>query len=193
MDILTSTMGAAFVKILTIVVVLSILACGLASMATASRLIYSMARDNMLPFSSILAKVDPKYKTPRNATLFVWALGCIFVVIIRQLEIINSISAVAGYTGYCGILLSTLISKKTSINETGFSLGKWQKPVRILALIWTATVVAALTIPSTHVEGMDETHLPAKSTFVAFLIGICIYIFIIKKRIDQNMAGPPAS
>jgi amino acid transporter len=189
--VLEQKLGTTIINILTFIVVLSILACGLASMATASRLIYSMARDNMLPFSQILSKVDPAYKTPRNATLFVWALGCIFVVIIRQLEIINSISAVAGYLGYSGILISTLITKKKSNQTSGFTLGKWGKPIQILGLIWTLFVVAALTIPETHVEGMDEKHLPAKSTFVAFLIGVLIYSFIIRSRIKKGKAGPP--
>lgn len=191
--VLEQKMGPTMIKIIIVVVVLSIFACGLASMATASRLIYSMARDNMLPFSSILSKVDPVYNTPRNATLFVWALGCIFVIIIRQLVIINSISAVAGYIGYSGILLSTLITKKKSKKISGFSLGKWQKPIQIIAIIWTTIVVAALTIPEMQVEGMDETHLPAKSAFVAFLIGLLIYLFIIRNRIKRGTAGPPVN
>lgn len=191
--VLEQKMGPTLIKIIIVIVILSIFACGLASMATASRLIYSMARDNMLPFSSVLSKVDPKYNTPKNATLFVWALGCIFVLLVRQLVIINSISAVAGYMGYCGILISTLITKKKSVNISGFSLGKWQKPIQGIALLWTVTVVAALTIPETHVEGMDETHLPAKSTLVAFLIGLSIYAFIIRRRIKKGTAGPPVN
>jgi amino acid transporter len=191
--VLEQKMGPTLIKIIIVIVILSIFACGLASMATASRLIYSMARDNMLPFSSVLSKVDPKYNTPKNATLFVWALGCIFVLLVRQLVIINSISAVAGYMGYCGILISTLITKKKSVNISGFSLGKWQKPIQGIALLWTASVVAALTIPETHVEGMDETHLPAKSTLVAFLIGLSIYAFIIRRRIKKGTAGPPVN
>ena len=189
--VMESKVGPVMIKLFTIVVVLSIFACGLASMATASRLIYSMARDNMLPFSSILGSVDSRYFTPRNATLFVWALGCIFVIIIRQLEIINSISAVAGYLGYFGIMLSTIITKRKAQPKSGFSLGRWKSPIQVMAMVWSVTVVAALTIPSNPVEGMSETHLPAKSTFVAFLIGIGIYIFIIRKRINAGVAGPP--
>jgi len=189
--VLEQKMGPFAVKLITIVVVLSILACGLASMATASRLIYSMSRDNMLPFSKVLAKVDEQYHTPKNATLFVWILGCTFVVIIRQLEIINSISAVAGYTGYCGILISTIITSKKGEPSSGFTLGKWKKPIQITALLWTGIVVAALTIPETNVEGMSEKHLPAKSTFVAFGIGIMLYFLLIRKRILNKTAGLP--
>jgi amino acid transporter len=189
--ILDQKMGSMVVSVFTMVIVLSILACGVASMATASRLIYSMARDNMLPFSGILSRVNPTFKTPRNATLLVWALGCIFVMIIRHLEIINSISAVAGYMGYCGILISTIISKKPAINTSGFSLGKMQRPVRYIALCWTVCVVAALTLPATHVPGLQETHLPAKSTFIALIAGTFIYLFIVKRRIENKKAGPP--
>lgn len=191
--LLGTKMGDTVANLFTFVIILSIFACGLASMATASRLIYSLARDNMLPFSGVLAKVEPRYHTPRNATLLVWVMGCVFVLIIRHLEIINSISAVAGYIGYCGMLLSTILSKKQFRNTEGFTLGRYQKPVRIVALMWTTIVVAALTIPPTHIPGMQETHLPAKSTFVALIAGTVLYFSIVKGRINKKNAGPPIS
>lgn len=40
---------------------------------------------------------------------------------------------------------------------------------------------------------MDETHLPAKSTLVAFLIGLSIYAFIIRERIKKGTAGLPVN
>ena len=189
--ILGSRIGNTGSTLFTFVIILSIFACGLASMATASRLIYSLARDNMLPFSGVLSKVEQKYNTPRNATLLVWLMGCIFIFIIRHLEIINSISAVAGYLGYCGMLLSTIFSKKQFRNTQGFTLGRFQKPIRIMALVWTTIVVIALTVPSTHITGMNETHLPAKSTFVALLAGTILYLSVVRGRINTKKAGPP--
>ena len=41
-----------------------------ASMAATSRLIYSLARDNMLPFSEVLRRIQPTRRTP-SATIIV--------------------------------------------------------------------------------------------------------------------------
>lgn len=43
-----------------------------------SRVLYSMSRDKVIPFSGVLSKVHPKYKTPFNATIFV---GIITIII----------------------------------------------------------------------------------------------------------------
>lgn len=191
MLVLDNVLGSIGSNIFGVVIVLSILACGVACMATATRLIYSLARDNMLPYSNILGKVDKKYSAPRKATIFVWAIGCVFVIALRHLELITSISAVAGYLGYFGIMLATLISKKQSEESDGFSLGKFRTLVRVIALVWSAIVVAGLTIPATEVAGMDETHLPIKSAVVAIAVGLVFYIVKIRKRIIDGSAGPP--
>ncbi len=189
--ILEENLGNQGSSLVGLIIVLSIFACGVACMATATRLIYSMARDNMLPFSDWLKSVHPVYKTPRQATFMVWLLGCLFVIAVRHLELITSVSAVAGYLGYFGIILTTMTTKKLDTKINGFSLGKWRRPVQVTSLFWTALVVAALTIPANEVEGMTETHMPAKSTLMAIFIGLVFYFTVIKSRIDRGEAGPP--
>jgi amino acid transporter len=189
--VIESKIGITLSSIIGIIVLLSIFACGVASMATATRLMYSMARDNILPFSQALKRVNEKYKTPQIATIVVWALACLFVISIRHLELITSISAVAAYLGYAGIMYATIRSIKPTESIEGFSLGKFRRPVQWMSLIWTLLVVAALTIPENKVSGMDETHLPAKSTFFALLGGVLLYIFLIRKKINSGIAGPP--
>lgn len=53
-----------------------------ANLAT-SRLVWSIARDGGLPFSSFFARVDPYSKVPRNAQILVWfltlCLGALYV------------------------------------------------------------------------------------------------------------------
>ena len=189
--VLEQQLGERGTKLIGVIIIVSIFACGVACMATATRLMYSLARDNMLPYSGFLKRVHPKYKTPREATIVVWLLGCLFVIAVRHLELITSISAVAGYLGYCGILFATIQSTRLTTDVEGFSLGKWRKPIQITALIWTLIVVLALTLPANEVPGLDETHLPAKSTLAAIVMGILIYFALIKKRIEIGKAGPP--
>jgi len=191
--ILESTLGHRWMSMVGIVMVISILACGVACMATATRLIYSMARDHILPFSSFLQHVDTTFKAPRKATIFVWAVACTFVIAVRHLEHITSISTVAGYLGYCGIMLAAILSTRKEKPVEGFSLKKWRRPVQVTALLWTLVVVAALAIPATSIEGSSETHLPAKYTLFATLLGVMVYFSAIRSRINRGDAGPPDS
>ncbi len=190
-SILQQQLGTSITSFIGIIILLSIFACGVACMATATRLIYSLARDNMLPLSDHLMKVDDRSKSPRNASIAVWALACVFVLLVRKLAMITNISAVAGYLGYCGILWATIRTTKLEQSNHGFSLGRWRHVIQWVALLWTASVVAALTLPATQIEGMEETHLPAKSTFLALSVGAIIYFATIRSRIRRGVAGPP--
>lgn len=193
-EVLESKLGNLGSRIFGFVILLSIFACGVASMATVTRLIFSLARDNMLPFSAFLKQIHPVSKTPMIATIVVCVLSCTFILAVRNLALITSISAVAGYLGYCGILYATIVSKADPHPISGvFSLGKWRNLSQWTALAWTLLVVAALTIPPTEVAGMEETHLPAKSAFMAILLGLGLYIFLIRTRIRKGNAGPPSS
>ena len=68
-----------------------------------------------------------------------------------------------------------------------FGLGKWSKPVRAVALVWTLGLVLALALPDT-----GDGHLPAKTTAVAVSAGVLLYAFLIRQRIVEERAGPPA-
>jgi len=71
--------GGSFLYYLLIIV--NVIAAGIANALAAqsaiSRILYSMSRDKLLPGSSFLGKIHPKYQTPFNATLFVGVLSII--------------------------------------------------------------------------------------------------------------------
>lgn len=169
-----------------IVVAVSIFACAIASLAAASRLLFSLSRDRMLPGAEWLRRVEPQHQTPRNAVLLVWLLSTIVVLLLRQTDLISSVSAVAGYLGYGGIMLSALLAKTSSAGSRGWTLLRW------LALLWTLALVLALTVPPTDLPGWNEKHVPAWATTAALLAGVAIYLGIIRRRITIGVAGPPS-
>jgi len=162
--ILENAIGQRGTAMTGIVVILSIYACAVASMATATRLLFSMSRDRVLPFSNFLSRVNKKRQTPQMATLVVWFLSCVAILTFRRIEIITSVGTVAAYLGYSGIMLGTLITTKDSGTVEGFSLGKMKTPVRGAALVWTLLIVAALALPETTIPGINIKHLPALQT-----------------------------
>lgn len=191
-SILENALGTRATAASGIIVMISIFACAVASMATATRLLFSMSRDNMLPFSSLMARVNEQRQTPQIATAVIWVFSMIIVVLFKRIEIITSVGALAAYLGYAGIMLSTLITKNKLKATPGFSLGKWRKPVQIIALTWTLLVVAALSIPETDLPGITLKHLPAAMAVVVAALGTVLYFLYVRRKIIKGIAGPPA-
>lgn len=189
--ILSGAIGAQGTAALGIVVLISIFACAVASMATATRLLFSMARDNIFPFSAYLAQINSTRRTPQIATLVIWAFSALVILAFRRIEIITSVGAVAAYLGYAGIMLATLITSKKLDSENSFSLGRWRPVIQVVALLWTLVVVSALSIPETEMVGIRSRHLPALMAILFGIFGGLLYFLYVRKKIKQGLAGPP--
>ena len=112
-DLLVNEFGVILYSVILLFVIAAIFACGVACMATASRLIFSMSRDSVLPNSSWLKSID-KNKSPGNSLILIGILATIFIIVFNKIEVITSVSAIAGYIGYCGIIFSSFYLKHDS-------------------------------------------------------------------------------
>ena len=189
--ILENTIGQRLTSVLLLFILLSIFACAVAAMATASRLLFSLSRDRILPFSGWISRVDTQTQTPRNAILLIWGMSICVVVFFQRIEMVTNISALASYIGYAGIMLSTLIGNIPPSGMSWFYPARWERPLQLMAFAWTLLVAAALSVPETRIEGFETRHLPAISTGFAILAGILLYIAYVRKRIRSGKAGPP--
>ncbi|MFO0945157.1 MAG: amino acid permease [Planctomycetota bacterium] len=187
-SVLEESLGNTWMPLVMLVVAISIFACGVASMAATTRLVFSLARDNMLPFSHPLKRVHPRWQTPAGAIVLVWLVSTAVILGFRRLEIITSVSAAAGYLGYMGIIAAAFRARG---DAEGFSLRGMQFAVRAAAFVWVTIIVAALTIPEADSSPNAISRLPAKSTFAACAVGAGIYWTIIRGRIRRGEAGPP--
>jgi amino acid transporter len=190
--IMQQRLGATVASWAMAVVFLSIFACGVASLAATTRLIYSLARDNMLPGASLFKQVHAVRRTPVGAIFLVWGVSSVVVLALDRIELITSVSAVAGYLGYAGIVLATLWPERKlpglelKAGEGGFDLGRWRLPISWMALLWLVGLVLALTVPDA-----GDGRLPAKAAAVGIGVGGLVYLLVIRRRIDLGRAGPP--
>ncbi|MBK9708137.1 MAG: amino acid permease [Acidobacteria bacterium] len=184
-SVLQERFGPHWLLAALVVVAVSIFACAIASMAAASRLLFSLSRDGMLPGARWLSRIDPHRSTPRNAVILVWLLSTAIVLLLRQTDLISSVSAVAGYLGYAGIILAALLAGPLVVPGRGWTLLRW------LALMWALSLVLALTLPPTDIPGWNDKYLPAKAMAFALLAGSAVYFGLIKRRIREGIAGPP--
>jgi amino acid transporter len=186
LSVLLATFSPGQMALIMGVVAISILACAIASMAAASRLLFSLARDRMLPGSGWLGQIDEGHRTPRHALLLVWLLSTAVVLIFRTTDLISSISAVAGYLGYACIMVAALWEARTAGPRRGR-----ERILPVLALLWTLGLSAALVLPETEIPGWTDRHIPAKATTVAILLGLLLYLFWLRRRLLRGEAGPP--
>ncbi|MGD9645758.1 MAG: amino acid permease [Pirellulales bacterium] len=164
--IIQSKLGNRFTPLVMLVVFVSIFACGVASMAAATRLVFALARDNMLPGSPVLKGVDARHGTPRAAIVLVWLLSTSVVLALEEsgvLMFITSIATLSGYLGYGGIVLAAILGLRSHAENrpranpnrenaveparASYSLGRWRWPVCWAALAWTVLLVIAVSLP----------------------------------------------
>ena len=85
-----------------LVVFLAQLLCGLATVTSASRMIFAFARDGGLPGSKALSKVSPKYRTPVAA---IWTAAILSVIFVWG----TSLVSIAGTSAYTIVVSCTVI------------------------------------------------------------------------------------
>ena len=172
-DMLQSEFGIPIYLLTLFFIIIAIFACAVACLATASRLIFSMSRDSILPKSKWLSFVDNN-KSPTNSLIFIGVISTFFVIIFEKIEMITSVSAISGYMGYCGIIYSSFfLTASSSVNRIPLIL-------KIIALTWCVFVVLCLLLPGQPVEGFNFEYIHAISLFVFLIIGFFVYLYKFK-------------
>jgi amino acid transporter len=190
--VLESALGKTGALLFEIVAMIALFAGGLANMAAASRLIFSLSRDRMLPGSSMLSRVSAS-RTPSAAILVAASLSIILVVVgtliaSSTMALIVGMASVGYYVVYGLTILAAILATRRGAlaGSSTFSLGNWATPIRWIAFIWTVLVVVELTVPSAN----QQTALMAG---VFFLIAAAWYLFVLRGRLNSGEAGTPGS
>lgn len=189
--ILETALGSTGAAIFESVAIIALYAGGLANMAAASRLMFSLSRDNMLPASSALKRVSPKTKSPSAALLVVAAFSLTLVLVgsygsSQAMALIVGMAALGYYAVYGLTVIAVLIASRrgTLPTKTSFDLGNYAGPVRWAALLWTIFVVGCLTVP-------ELNHQTALTAGVFFVLAGIWYGAVLRTRINDETAGVP--
>jgi amino acid transporter len=148
------------VKVFVAFVVFSMFAILVVGSGAQARLVYSLARDNMLPFSRILRKVNARSQTPIIA-LLVLAVIDTGVMIYGYLQTsafdtLVGATAIIPYIIYFLITLAYAIKRRAADSIPGaFSLGRWAWPVIGFVLAYTALIMIVLSFPAPF-HGADK-------------------------------------
>lgn len=189
--ILVSALGSTGAVIFEIVAMIALYAGGLANMAAASRLLFSLSRDRMLPGSSYLATVSPRTHSPSWSLLVITALSIGLVTIgtylaSQTMALIVGMASVGYYAVYALTIAAVIYAsiKGHLPEKTSFSLGRWATPIRWIAFIWSLFVVGELVVPAAN----QQTALMAG---VFFVFAAVWYFVVLRARLNRGEAGVP--
>ena len=179
--------GAAATDLLSVIVFMALFASLIANVAVATRMCYSLSRDNMLPGASLLAKVNATTRTPIYSTLLVGVIAVLFNFLSGAL--INKIASLVNVTYYLtylltmtAVLLALRSSRIPDAPARYFSLGVWLSPLAVVGLCWSVIVILDMTIPAVN-------HSVAAYVIGAELVGLLWYVLVLRSRINQGTAG----
>jgi urea carboxylase system permease len=143
--VVTSELGDGLGRVVLAVVGISIFSAALAISASATRVMFSMARDGLLPFSRALAHVSPRTRTPLLPGLVVGALSIgVLLINLGQTSVfasVTSVSVVIVYLAYLFVTVPRLWHRLRHNVEhdpepSYFTLGRWGLPVNVVAVVF---------------------------------------------------------
>ncbi|HEY2284110.1 MAG TPA: amino acid permease [Streptosporangiaceae bacterium] len=205
--VISSRLGTGLGKVLLVDVAIAILSAALAIQASASRVMFSMARDGRLPFSRRLAHVSDKRGTPAAPNIVVGLLAiALLVVNLGQAALFTDITGVAVvvvYLAYLGVTVPRLVDRlrpgfagreRQATDTTQFSLGRLGLPVNIIAVLFGGFFLIDIGWPRAVVYGQSWYLQYFSPIFAAgcAIVGIACYIRI-KRREGTALAAELAS
>jgi amino acid transporter len=102
--------------------------CGLATVTSASRMLYAFARDGGVPFSQQLAHVSSAHRAPAGAVWVVAVLAVGFTVFTPVYSTITTVCVIFLYISYLMPTLLGLVAYRRSWTKMGpWSLGGWYR------------------------------------------------------------------
>jgi amino acid transporter len=149
-EILRDQLGPVMERLLLLAVTFAFFGAGMVAIMACSRIVFAMSRDSRFPAHQIMGRVNPHTKTPIPATLLILVLGVILMVALpgnATLEMITAGTILPAITYGSTIVLYLAVRKRLERKKGAFDLGRFELPVAIAALVWSAFAVFVLVTP----------------------------------------------
>jgi amino acid transporter len=180
-------LGSGLLKVFVAFVLIAMFSLMVSGLAAEGRLLYGLARDNMLPGSRQLARISDRSRTPVVA-LVVEAVLIAAAIIYGALQP-NAFGTLVGATSflpfaiYALVLIAYLVRHRQLKALPGsFDLGRWGIPLGVLALAWSIAVAAAMSLPA-------DFHGGDKVVIGGAVVAALWYALVLYRRIRSGDAG----
>jgi len=159
--IVTARLGDVWGRVFLCVVVVAAFVCTLAIQTATTRMIYSMSRDEVLPFAKHLRKVSRRGATVQAAVLTGVLAAVMLLINFGHAGVFTALTStciVLLYIAYLCVTAPmlyrrlegwprTLGEQRDEDGEPVFSLGRWGLPVNVLAVTWGVFMTINLAWP----------------------------------------------
>lgn len=148
--IIRDQLGPVMERVLLAGMVLAMFGAGMVVMAACSRQVFAMARDERFPAHRLLRRVNPRTKTPIPATILILLVGVVLMVALpgaALIELIVASTILPALIYGAIVVLYLVVRKRLERREGGFSLGRFELPVAVAALVWVAIALFVLVTP----------------------------------------------
>ena len=201
--VLTAVAGPFWGPVVLAIVAVSIFSAALAISASATRVMFSMARDGQLPFAKALAKVSPRTHTPILPGIVVGVLSiAVLLINLGQTSVfatVTAISVVVVYLAYLFVTVPLLVQRLRrnpahTQDPAYFSLGRWGLPVNAVAVLFGVFMLVNIGWPRAEIYDLDgrgwyfQWSAPL-AILVIVVAGLVAYRFLPRDRSTAGRAG----
>jgi len=189
--IMGDQLGTVTERVFLVAIAVAFFGGGMVTLTSCSRMIFAMARDDRFPASRVLKRVDRHTKTPIPATILPVVVGTATLVALpgdALLELITSGTVLIALTYGAIVVLYLSVRKRLEHREGGFTLGRFEMPVAVAALIWSVCVLVMLLSPA------------SAGTAVVIVAGLLVvggayfaYLMVFHRRALDSEPGEPAA
>jgi amino acid transporter len=193
----TAAFGSWVEKPFEIVVLAAFVACGIAVQATATRVLFSLSRDRMLPGSSVLRRVGGN-QIPLGALAVaatVSACGLLFGLNARAVNTLITFGSGGYYISFWLVCTAALYARLSGRWKPAgmFSLGRLALPVNIAAVAWLTFEAINIAWPRTVLAPVGAKFYQVWAIVLIFGVLSVIGLLYVLLRRPQDRAATSAA
>jgi amino acid transporter len=186
--------GGTIADIINVLFLVGFFATSMLIMTGAARLLFSLSRDNMAPFSAQFRRVSRRHKVPHMAIIGV-SIFAILMFTVPALISTTALSYVIGTASvgynlvylFVGAMFIVKVRRGTLPRSFGrFSLGRWAEPVAWAATLWQLFLIGTLTLPTIN----QKVGLTALGMFAVAAIWYFVHVL---PKTKTGEAGPKSA
>lgn len=171
--ILQTALGAKLGNSMAALASMAMWFCGLSCVTSASRAVFSLARDNGMPLSGLFKQVNPRHGTPGPAIWAIVGASLVAMAWTGIVPIVTSLSTVALYLAYIIPIVLGFRARSKWIGMAVWKLGKWGPLVNVVAIAYGSLACIILVMPPNELAG--------KTLAGVLLMLVLIYFATVRK------------
>jgi len=174
--ILSSALGARAGNAMAALASMAMWFCGLSCITSASRALYSLARDEGTPWSRRLRSVNPTHGTPAPAIWTIVFATIAAMVWTKAVPVVTSLSTVALYLAYIIPVVLGLRARYTGPDwpkSAVWTMGRYGPAVNVVAIAFAIFISFVLMMPPNQLAG---------ETLAGLLVGLAVLYAVVARH-----------